>query len=348
MPLFRKSKEEGLKPLSEKDIQERLYGFFHQERTPQISQPVKKTVHRTVDLKSVEVTPAGIIQTELFRSETQTAVEEKKEAVSRQDFRRAVIENEESEVMSNDPDEEQEQTVSQSTASVKKTVKKTARKSKKDKKREEAIRKFSALALEKTIVALKFFFAWTGRLFSALVIWLGESRGESKRVPAKFILISLAVIGTGLIFFNVWSSQIKQNSGAINQTPVNQSVNPILNQGIANQQVITKVVPVSGDVLSRPTAEQVPSAAPAKKFFTIQVCTTPGLQGASNVLKRLQTGGLPAFYESGVNKKGSRVYHVMVGKFDNYQTAKAQLEAIKKSKVMEAYPDSYIRNITEK
>ncbi|MBI4398267.1 MAG: SPOR domain-containing protein [Candidatus Omnitrophica bacterium] len=330
MPLFRKSKEEGLKPLSEKEIQERLYGFFHHERVVQISGVPKKSPHKSLDLKSIDVTPAGITQHEL-PSETQNSFNQENGYVN-------VIEEQMpfSQIRSDSFRELSEE--------PRKAIKKPVRKVKKDKKREEAVTKFFELVLEKVAVFFQFIFSACAQAFSRLAVWLGESRGESKRIPAKFILVSLAVIGTGLIFFNIWTSHVRQNPD-LNVYKEMQKPASSAPQGISSQAVITKVIAVTGDALSDPSAttNQI-----AKKFFTIQVCTVPRLEGAIQVTKRLQSGGLPAFYESGTNKKGSHIYHVMIGKFDQYQTAKAQLAAIKSSKAMESYPDSYIRNIIEK
>ncbi|MBI4970963.1 MAG: SPOR domain-containing protein [Candidatus Omnitrophica bacterium] len=343
MPLFRKPKEENLKSLSEKDIQQRLYGFFHQDRAVQVAPPpTKKSPKSTVDLRSVEVTPAGIIQTDLFRSQDSTTRslidEDKKEnvMVSEKYFeaKRPVFSPE------IEASSDVEELVKKTSSTVRKT---TTRKTKKDKKRSDTFKKISIFVLEGLVTGSKTLFLWVSRGFSSFVLWLSESRGsESRRVPAKFILVSLAVIGTGLIFFNVWSTRMKQHSGSAS----NHAVRHALPKSVA-----TRIVPVSSDALSKPQEMEliVPTQQAAvveKKYFSIQVCVAQSSEGAATIVRKLRAGGLPAFYDAGSGKRGSRIYKIMLGKFETFQSAKQQLEAFKKTRVMEPYQDSFIRNLT--
>ena len=130
----------------------------------------------------------------------------------------------------------------------------------------------------------------------------------------------------------------------------NQASNPVT----ASQRaaVSTRVVPVNSDVLSRPVAQDtelsvpIQQVAPQKKYFSIQVCVAQSQDGAATIVRKLRGGGLPAFYDSSTSKRGAKIFKIMLGKFDNFQAAKQQLEAFKKAKVMEPYQDSFIRNLT--
>jgi len=357
MPLFRKPKEEGLKPLSEKDIQQRLYGFFHQERSIQAVNPGRK-VNKSMDLRSVEVTPAGIIQSDLFRSENHapTLNEENVNAPSTRELIGAeqrlsgprIYERERGTSTRNngsdfraDEDNADVEGISDSQVIIKKSIRKPARKAKKEKKRFDAIKNFSNLVFEKLIISSKFVFAGISHAFSAFVLWLGESRGESRRIPAKFVLISLAAIGTGLIFFNLWTSHLK--TATIMEVPVSDSSSE---KNSPKNRTATKVVYVTSDVVSKAQNPEVPSAVVPKKYFSIQVCVAQSQQGASNIVRKLKAVGLPAFYDVGSSKRGGKIYKIMLGKFETYQSARTQLDSYRKIKVMEPYQDSFIRNLT--
>lgn len=342
MPLFRKEKQEGLKPLSEKDIQERLYGFFHQERGVPVGSERKAA--RTVDLKSVEVTPAGMTQSEMFQSNsgTQSLTQEEIEREWTDSPKEPKGNSFERQATADPVQKVRSSTLASVSNDVeKKPVRKYTRKSRKEKRGTLLSQENWERIAAGTLWILKSVAAVLGTIFSKIIIWLAESRGESRKLPTKFILVSFAILGTGIIFFNLWSSSMKPN-GAGALTAAGDANQAVSQEARSSEKVSTQpaVSPVSGS--GTVTQELTLS----KKYFSIQVCVAQSENGAQGVVRRLSESGLPAFLDPGTSRRGGKLYRVMVGKFEDFKEAKAKLETFKKKSVMEPYQDSFIRNLS--
>jgi len=65
------NKKDNIKILSEKEIQEKLYGFYHHDESEEPEEESSEEKEKIADLKSVEVTPAGMVQQDFLNTSSQ-------------------------------------------------------------------------------------------------------------------------------------------------------------------------------------------------------------------------------------------------------------------------------------
>ncbi len=409
MSLFGKPKDEDLRILSEKEIQKRLYGAFHQEDGSEAGQEDNE---ETVDLKSVEVTPAGMVQSDLFElgkkndneAEKQSSEEEVLQKEEETSFSEAssvgeseldafnqssqVTEfeqlnefndldlNEEksftSELQEKEIEEkEPEEDLSKEVFSVKEEeeaffIQKT---------KTEAFSKISTsdgpiinddleslvspkkptvkltpifLSLGQAILKVKESIKniWTliFKSFLSFLVVLGQQAPHlSRRFPTKVVLLSLAIIGTALLIFSLWNSNSQKNE--LNSDVVKSVVSVSKpSSSVVKKEKDVKVTS-SRAVSSSNSRAATPPPFVAKKYFSIQVCVAQTREGAEKVIKNLNLSGLKAFVDPTLNRRGSEIFRVMIGKYESYKVSKQDLQKFKQMSAMEPYQDSFIRNL---
>ncbi len=88
-----------------------------------------------------------------------------------------------------------------------------------------------------------------------------------------------------------------------------------------------------------------PADIPAAKPYVIQVATYVNLADAQNMLDGIQKAGFPGFIQS-MKRQSGRVYHcVFVGRFATYEEGDLALRKFKKIPVASSFPDVFIRKL---
>jgi hypothetical protein len=93
----------------------------------------------------------------------------------------------------------------------------------------------------------------------------------------------------------------------------------------------------------RPVPAIPQSPAAQKKFYTIQVIVYEDAAHAEAMLTRLKERRLEAFYRSIKTSRGKERYQVFVGHFKNYAEAQNHLGRYKKSGQLQDFTDSFVR-----
>ncbi len=101
---------------------------------------------------------------------------------------------------------------------------------------------------------------------------------------------------------------------------------------------------------TKPTDAHVPLGEQPEKenYFTIQICTYRLESDAKKLTKRLQSLDLPAHYQgvSAKNNQPPRFYIVLLSKEKNYQDAQLRLTQFKKLHAAKEFSDAFVRRIS--
>ena len=161
-----------------------------------------------------------------------------------------------------------------------------------------------------------------------------------KRFPWRFSgLLIGSVIGGVFVFqlLSFWMGTLSRSS---------QSASTSVRKTTPNQiQASTVEVKNKPIIEAKPTPSRV-SDTPKKKYYAVQVCTYFRESDARELTQELTALNFPAFYQH-VSSGGQNVHHyvVFLGKEETYSAAEAKLEAFKKTKRFQSFPDSFIRSV---
>jgi cell division septation protein DedD len=112
---------------------------------------------------------------------------------------------------------------------------------------------------------------------------------------------------------------------------------PAVQTVAAPQEVREEQVPV------RETA--APAAPETRAGFGVQVATYVNEDDAQSALGRFQKAGFEAFVKSAKRSEGKRFYSVYLGPFESYRQAQTELAKFKKHEVSKPFQDAFVRSI---
>ncbi|PIQ86310.1 MAG: hypothetical protein COV74_05445 [Candidatus Omnitrophica bacterium CG11_big_fil_rev_8_21_14_0_20_45_26] len=120
-------------------------------------------------------------------------------------------------------------------------------------------------------------------------------------------------------------------------------------QTISTETEKQAISEAQGKNMGEPPVSDVSSAAATQKSYTIQVCTYVQEADAKMLVEKLETENLPAFYQESGNTSGAsagrQFYVVFLGKDKGYSEAKERLAAFKKLSVSKDFSDAFIRRL---
>lgn len=169
-------------------------------------------------------------------------------------------------------------------------------------------------------------------------------------------IVLLFVIFMGIRYLNEKREKAMQTRPAVKVAePAPVKVQPIkeTEAPLAPVEPVKPEVPaVEAEKPVEPVRSAAPPAAEAKQRessgrFVIQVATYVTEQDALRVAERLLTEKMPAFVQ-GLSRSGGSVYYsVFLGRFPSYQDAQTEFSRFKKSSSSEPFQDAFIRTLSE-
>ena len=188
--------------------------------------------------------------------------------------------------------------------------------------------------------------------FSALFFKL------QKRFPWRFsgLLIGSVIGGVFVLqLLSFWMGTLSQSSQLISASVRKTTPNQIQTSAVEVEKKPMAGAKPAEEALSpqtaAPTSEAKPtpprvSDTPKKKYYAVQVCTYFRESDARELTQELTALNFSAFYQH-VSSGSQNVHHYLVflGKEETYSAAEAKLEAFKKTKRFQSFPDSFIRSV---
>lgn len=355
MTRFHKGKKDDeMKPLSEEEIQKKLYGSYiktdatitdesHEEAEKEIQKGAEEEEHTESDIKpavqSVEV--FTLTEQDLFSSHTKTSEDDQRVRIEKPEI--DSISETENNIASEDTmtsedledhlvsEQQQEETVAyaidpQQTSPVV----------------EEQVKQ------EKAGEALKNF-------ISSLKIDVGEFFDRVKSISPMLVGVLVGIVVLLIVGFNIWSKYNSETDVSSISAPVVVAASRLANNELPLAETtvesrvsrlperpvkITRVLqPETDSNLTPPAVNQ----EELNSFYSIQICVYEDTDRAEHLVSKLKGLGFDAFYKKVVSRSGRVFYTVFTGRFAERAQATEAFESFKKSDIFKSFPDSFIK-----
>jgi cell division septation protein DedD len=171
------------------------------------------------------------------------------------------------------------------------------------------------------------------------------------RVKQGLYWISIAGL-LAFIFFGIHA--LNANREVAMKSPAKQVRAPVRHAAVVPKTEEPKAVPAVQTVVvpqevreePAPVRETAPAAAPETRTgFGVQVATYVNEDDAQSALGRFQKAGFEAFVKSTRRSEGKRFYSVYLGPFESYRKAQTELAKFKKNEVSKPFQDAFVRSI---
>lgn len=171
--------------------------------------------------------------------------------------------------------------------------------------------------------------------------WLAEFVYYRRESVKKVSLWGLAILGVFALFIGVHMLNVRREE-AMQKPPVQRV-----------QEAPAPAAPVVAEEPSSPLAEPtpaIPAEAPAVESegkYVVQIATYFSETDATKVAGELKAGNWPSFIRNVPRSDGKVFYSVYLGRFQDYQQAQDVLNKFRKTAVAGPFQDAFIRKLKE-